>query len=169
MASAVLQLKDIHMPSAPGAWPPAPGWWLLVIVVVALLFWTARWFFRYLKRRKLQRMVIAELERLQRPADSEQLPQWLADISILLRRVAMMQYPRKEVADLAGEKWTAFLDRHGGNGQYTKGVGRVLVDGPYARCGDIDEVDIDALLALVKEWVRHNIGKTERKAYVSRS
>ena len=159
MANAMLQLKDIHLPSAPGAWPPAPGWWLLAIAVFALLFWAGRWLVHYQKRRKLQRMVIAELDRLQRPANSEQLSQWLAEISVLLRRVAMMRYPRKEVADLAGEKWTAFLDRHGGNGRYTNGVGRVLAEGPYARRNDVEEVDIDALLSLVREWLRHNIGK----------
>ena len=159
VADAMLRLKDIHMPAAPGAWPPAPGWWLLGIAVVVSLLWAGRWLYRYLERKKLQRMVIAELDSLSRPASSEQLPQWLADVSVLMRRVAMMRYPRKEVADLAGEKWTAFLDRHGGNGRYTNGVGRVLAEGPYSPCSDIEKVDIDALLSLVREWVRQNTGR----------
>ena len=32
-------LKDIHLPGAVSAWPPAPGWWILTFLLLALVTW----------------------------------------------------------------------------------------------------------------------------------
>jgi hypothetical protein len=157
-AEAALPLKDIHMPASPALWPPAPGWWVLTLLILALLGWAGFQLYRYWQRRKFQREVLDVLDGLQRPRAEEQLPRLFADISILLRRVAMMKYPRKEVAELTGSRWTDFLDLHGGDGEYTNGVGRVLAEGPYARFADPGEVDVDALLSLARQWIKRNTG-----------
>ena len=41
--SLLQQLRDIHLPAAPGWWPPAIGWWLLAIVVAGALAWMIWW------------------------------------------------------------------------------------------------------------------------------
>ena len=41
--SLLQQLRDIHLPAAPGWWPPAIGWWLLAMVVAGVLAWMIWW------------------------------------------------------------------------------------------------------------------------------
>jgi len=45
-----LDLRDIHLPEAINAWPPAIGWWLLLVLIPLLVY--AGWFlFKRLTRR----------------------------------------------------------------------------------------------------------------------
>jgi hypothetical protein len=156
-AGAALELRDIHLPADPGAWPPAPGWWLLAGLVMVLLVAAAviarrRW----LRRRRRQR-ILAELEQL---GGSEAIaPVLAAGISELLKRVALSRYRRAEVASLTGEAWLAFLDRTGGDGRFLNGAGRVLASGPYLPAQGSDDaqaIDSAGLLAAARHWVRRN-------------
>ena len=46
---------------------------------------------------------------------------------------------------------------HGGDGEYSNGIGRVLADGPYARPGQADnQIDKNALLSLARKWIKRN-------------
>lgn len=151
-----LQLRDIHLPQNPELWPPAPGWWMLAIIVFIFLLWIAVRLFRYWKRYRLQKEIFSSLDELQQHSD-EQTPQFLAEISVLLRRVALVKFPRQQVAALTGKHWLSFLDLHGGGGEYSNGVGSVLADGPYTRYSEeTGKVDRDALLSLTRKWIKHN-------------
>lgn len=151
----VLQLRDIHLPGAPAFWPPAPGWWLVAAVLLALLAWlTVAVLRRYLIRRQCKRLFSA-LARLEHRLASERTPDALAQISVLLRRLALMRFPRQQVAALTGNAWLRFLDESGGNGRFAEGPGRVLATGPYRRSLPTD-LDATALVALVREWVNRN-------------
>jgi hypothetical protein len=153
----LLQLRDIHLPGAPAFWPPAPGWWLVVAVLLALLAWlTVAALRRYRIRRQRQR-VLAALASLEQKLASERTPDALAQISVLLRRLALMRFPRQEVAALTGRAWLRFLDASGGNGRFADGPGRVLATGPYQRSLPSD-LDAAVFVALVREWVDRNVG-----------
>ena len=149
----VLQLKDIHLPLSPEQWPPAPGWWILVISGLLLLGWITLRLFRVWRRHRLQKEILGSLDVLQRDHSDKQIPLFLAEVSILLRRVAMMNFPPQQVAALTGKGWLSFLDLHGGNGEYSNGVGSVLAVGPYARDSEVDK---DALLLLTRKWIKRN-------------
>ncbi|WP_462329539.1 DUF4381 domain-containing protein [Thiohalocapsa halophila] len=146
-----LHLRDIREPSAPPAWPPAPGWWLLGALLLAALL-PALWRLRqaWLRRRRRER-IIGELERL-RGADCG--PALVGSVSALLKRAALSRYPRGEVAALTGDDWLAFLDRTGGAGGFSAGAGRVLADGAYAPRQDCDA---SALITLARRWLRQNL------------
>ena len=150
-----LQLKDIHFPVSPEMWPPAPGWWVLATAVLVVLFWITTRLFKFWQRKRLQKEILKSLEELQREHSDEQIRQFLAEVSILLRRVAMMKFPPQQVAALTGKSWLSFLDLHGGDGQYSNGVGSVLAAGPYARHSEVDK---DALLSLARKWIKRNTG-----------
>ena len=104
-----LDLRDIHLPDGLPWWPLAPGWWLLALLLILLcagIWWYLRW-----RRQPLKQASLRELTRL-RDAFSAgaSRPQMLAEISALLRRVAISRYGRKYAAGLTGEAWqTCFI------------------------------------------------------------
>ncbi|MGD9356776.1 MAG: DUF4381 domain-containing protein [Chromatiales bacterium] len=151
-----LQLRDIHLPPPPDFWPPAPGWWLVAVILVALLAWALLIAWRRARLRQAQRRLLSLLDELEGTPGHE--PRKLAQLSILLRRIALMHYPRQEVAGLTGDSWLHFLDSSGGDGGFTNGPGRVLAEGPYMP--ELPgEYDPGSLTALVRDWIRKNAGR----------
>ncbi len=149
---AAMGLRDIHGAPAPEFWPPAPGWWLLAALVLAGLAWLAVRALAAWRRWRLRQQILAELDGLAACAPD----QLAAQLSVLLRRIALMYFRRSEVAPLAGSAWLAFLDRTGGGGAFTAGPGRVLASAPYAVPGAASG-DRAALLSLARRWVRHTV------------
>jgi hypothetical protein len=144
-----LPLRDIHLPDPISWWPPAPGWWLLLFGVPTLLILLV-WLWRFLRRKTVKKLALAELESIaESDADAREKVQQLA---ILMRRIALSVYPREQVASLVGEQWLAFLDGPLGKNSFSEGAGRLFIEAPYRR-----EVraDLDALLVLCREWIKH--------------
>jgi hypothetical protein len=146
-----LDLRDIHLPEAPGWWPPAIGWWLLAAllaaaIVAAVLLWQ-RW-----RADRVRRAALAELEALAERCRStpERLP---AEVSVWLRRVALSVEPRAAVAGLTGPDWLAVLDRLSPGSTLAADWPRVLLDGPYAPSPD-SAVEQQRLLAACRDWTR---------------
>ncbi len=152
-----LQLRDIHVPAAPVLWPPAPGWWIVAAILIALLAWMSVVALRRFRIRRQRQHVLAALASLERELARERTPAALARISVLLRRLALMRFPRQRVAALTGLAWLRFLDETGGNGRFAEGPGRALATGPYQRSLPSD-LDATGLVALVREWVTRNAG-----------
>ena len=145
-----LDLRDIHVPVAPSAWPPASGWWLLALLVLVALVLLGRRGWRHWRRVRRRERILRELNDLHgQPCG----PRLIGGVSALLKRVALSRFPRLDVAALTGSDWLAFLDRTGGDGGFQRGVGRVLAEGPYAPA---PECDADALLTLARTWLRRN-------------
>lgn len=153
-----LMLRDIHLPPAPGAWPPAWGWWLLAVVMLGALTWLGLLLWHRFEMRRQRARLLALLGQFEHADGDDIGPASLAGISRLLRRIALLRYPRSEVAALSGTGWLRFLDRSGGAGRFERGPGRVLADGPYMRQLS-DAVDRRALIELVREWIDINSGR----------
>ncbi len=140
------ELRDIILPPDPSFWPPAFGWWvltLLIILSVVLLIYS----FRRLYTRFARNSVVQIVTDLQNK-DSQTA---VAELSILLRRVALTKFPRAQVAGLTGKKWLEFLDQSGETDQFTQGPGQLLVTAPYAR----QKVeDVQPLIDLCRAWVK---------------
>lgn len=168
--SALLeQLRDVALPQAPGLWPPAPGWWLLAALFVALALALAAWRLRWLQRwhsarehRRAARVTwravaLAEHERLAAlpQENAAQRAQLLAELSVLMRRVALATGERQQAAGLIDASWLAQLDRIDGDaGNYSRGVGRLLTRHPYMRPEALAEASIGELLALTQATIR---------------
>ena len=145
-------LHDIHLPPPVSWWPLAPGWWLVLIAIllVALLAWL---YWQWLRNRKPWRaQALHELQRLETELQQgSDASAYVAQLSVLLRRVALSIRNPSTAAALTGEAWLKFLDEVGQTQQFTTGVGRVLTSAPYAP--NAQSIDIAALLALARQWV----------------
>lgn len=139
----------VAAPPAPW-WPPAPGWYVVLgvgglVAIVSLAKLVLAW-----NRDRYRRAALAELIAVE--ADPSPLPR----LSELLKRTALAAYPREEVAALTGEPWLTFLDRTGATTAFTRGPGRALGDGPYARAARLDDRELAHLFTAARAWVRHH-------------
>lgn len=141
MPGPALILRDIHQPPAPAWWPPAPGWWLLLALVLAGL---TIWGYRQGRRARRRRALLAFFdEALAQAADP---PAQIAAMSELLRRAARRRDPG--TATLRGEAWLAHLDAGDAAAPFTRGIGRLVLDGGFRR--DVDPRQVAALRAVVR-------------------
>jgi len=125
-------LHDIHFPEAVSYWPPAPGWWLLIILSVILVI-VGYWLYRRVVHPNIRKQALAELAKLNQQLEDNQYPnQFFIDVSILIRRIAITVFGRKQVAGLAGESWLKFLDETSKSTFFTTGNGRLLATAPYS-------------------------------------
>lgn len=146
-----LALRDIHLPPAVDWWPLAPLWWLLLIGVPLTVIATM-----YLYRRLTRKTAIKTArKRLQAWREDNQAgnAQRLAELSILLRRVALSTGRRQEIASLHGEAWLNYLDRQLPNRPFSQGVGRCLAEGAYQK-HPTNNIDFDALYAVCLDWLK---------------
>jgi hypothetical protein len=150
---ALAALRDIHLPAAVSFWPPAPGWWALLVAtavagaVACLLVRQRR---RSAHRTALVRL--AEVEsRFQVDGDTRRLA---AALSNLLRRVALLRFPRRDVASLYGEQWLGFLSTSAPHTRFPAevlhGLERCLYGEPRAEDSEAAEAWITATGA----WIR---------------
>jgi hypothetical protein len=132
------------------AWPPAPGWWILGGLLLFLLLLSI-WLWRRYRRRAYRRAALQQLKELRDAASQGQADSIvLAELSILLRRVAISRYGRQQVAALHGDDWLAFLDRTGRTQAFAQ-QGRALLDAPYRRDSSLAAAP---LLELAQHWLR---------------
>ncbi|MBK1722004.1 DUF4381 domain-containing protein [Thiocystis violacea] len=159
-ADPLAGLRDWHSPEAISWWPPAPGWWLLLVVVLILVWTIARWLVRQRRRSAVVRLARRELEALRSAfADHQDGRRYVAELSRLLRRLALVRYSRERVAGLSGRAWLEFLDATGGQGGFVQGAGRLLVEDAYRPVEQAPgHQHLDELGRLAARWVDANGG-----------
>lgn len=152
------QLRDIHLPDAVSAWPPAPGWWLLTALLLALLIAGLYWLRSIIRRNRYRRMALKQLNAL--ATTSTGTAEQLQQINQLLKQTALAARPATDIAALNGEQWLAFLDKTGNTSAFSQGAGNALKDGPYSPAPA--NVDTEALHQLSAQWIKqHRISRSQ--------
>ena len=107
-------LAALHSLREPGLinwWPPAPGWWLLGAVLLLILIAGSVALLRRYRANAYRRQALTRLQALQQAyAEDNNRYQYIARLNALLKSVALVAYPRREVAAISGDKWLAFLN-----------------------------------------------------------
>ena len=120
--------------------PQTPGWIVLGIAVVLGLGILLRWAVRRHRANSYRRAALEELDQAVGEA---------AAVAGVLRRTALVAFPRSEVATLAGGDWLAFLDRTFPGSGFSDGAGRVLASAPYRQ----EQIDPEAAV-LARSWIQ---------------
>lgn len=144
------KLHDIHLPAPIGWWPLAPGWYVLIVMVL-LLLGLAIGFIRHFKivnaPKKEALALLKQYQEAYRQHGDCSL--CCKNISELLRRVALVYYPRREVAGLKGEKWLAFLNNTAKDIDFTS-LRELLETFPYQAQAS---GDLEPLFIAAKRWI----------------
>ena len=145
-------LHPLREPLAVGWWPPAPGWWLLAALLLAALLVLAWYALRRYRANAYRRRALARLRQL--AALYEQQPDplpFLAETNALLKSVALLAYPRREVAASSGADWLAFLNS--GLAPPEQFPDAFLHGAYQPGCTDIDT---DQVLRAASSWIRRH-------------
>jgi len=152
--NALSQLRDIHLPTAIGWWPPAIGWYFLILSLMTLisvsLFFIHRYYVSIRPRREALRL-LASYEAAYQKGREHQIT--AAFISELLKRVALVYFPRKEVASLQGKEWLDFLNQTSHDFDFNTVRDQLLV-APYQ--AEVN-TDLQPLFIIAKKWIKQRL------------
>ena len=155
-AQALAALRDIHLPHAIGWWPLAPGWYALAVLFISLstlvIVFVARSYVSGGARRQAQRLLTEYQQQYLQDAHHQSAA---ARVSELLKRVALVYFPREEVASLQGEAWIVFLNSTA-KGLDFSGVRIALLEAPYHAANDCD---LEPLFRLARSWITQRRGR----------
>lgn len=146
------KLRDIHLPDTVGFWPLAPGWYVLafiILLLIAYVVWIACCRYRRGQAKHQALLLLAEYER--QYAAGAEASVISARISELLRRVALVYYPRARVAGLNGTSWIDFLNETSSKTNFND-IRTLILDLPYRSGGS--HVDLKPLFANAKNWIK---------------
>jgi len=149
-------LHPLREPPPISWWPPAPGWWLLAALLCIALLVLIWLLLRRYRARAYRRQALRQLEQLrsQYQVDGDG-PSYLAGANALLKSVALVSFPRRDIAASSGADWRAFLDAGLRSGQHFP---EDFVSGAYRRQGAA--IDVDQLHRLAACWItRHEVKK----------
>jgi hypothetical protein len=149
------ELRDIHLPAPPSWWPPAPGWWLLACAIAALSFFIFLYLYKKAQRARRRRALLEEFDRAIAAARND-APALAAALSAFLRRQDL-----RAAAGLRDEAWLQHLDARIASDEYSRGVGRALIEAPFRAQA---EYDAAALVALVRRTVRASFDREAARA-----
>lgn len=153
-------LRDWHLPEPVSWWPPAPGWWILLGLVALASLAAVLWLRGRRRRGRAWRAAKQELAALRAAyASDRDARRYAMGVSRLLRRLALLRYPRERVAGLSGADWLAFLDATGGAGGFAKGPGQTLLMAYRPASAGASGEDVAALERLAERWMAANEGE----------
>ncbi|MGD8808166.1 MAG: DUF4381 domain-containing protein [Gammaproteobacteria bacterium] len=141
-------LHDIVLPEPPSLLPQTSGWWVISAWLVAVvLIGVAQWI-AWRRRNRYRREAIAELETIAARAASEPAAS-AAAIASLIKRTALVVYPRETVASLHGHRWAAFLCSSASDDPVVEACADRLASAAYRA-----DIDGGALVEGARRWIR---------------
>jgi len=142
--AALNRLHDYYQPTQPAWTPQTIGWYVLGGVVAALLLWLAILaIHQWLKNR------------YRREAQHELATSTPDQFSALLKRTALVRWPREKVAALSGEAWLTFLDDAAATKSFQSAPGNLIEEIALREdAASIEEEEV--VRELAAEWIRRH-------------
>ncbi|MCG7518221.1 DUF4381 domain-containing protein [Ruegeria sp. Ofav3-42] len=133
-------LEPAPAPDPISMMPQTWGWVALALIVVGLI---ALCLYAVLRHRRTNAYRREALVELAASGDSA------AKTAEILRRTALVAFPRKQVASLHGDKWVNFLKQTSEKASFQENACRALIEAPYRT----DSTDPN-LTKLARDWIK---------------
>ncbi len=150
------ELIDIQGLDYIGMWPLAWGWWLVIATILGGVGVTLFFTFKRLRYRKSwQYQAFVRLQDIQQNIPTAAGKTVLQNLSLELRKIAMLTTQRDQCAGLIGMKWLQWLHDHDPAGFNWTDNGRVLVEAQYMpQSVNSDPQRLNQLIEAAKNWVK---------------
>ena len=140
-------LHPLRQPDLIGWWPPAPGWWLLLLAAILCLVSLIYVLLKRYKRNAYKRRALIQLQSLHADYHArKEHSQYLSELNTLLKSVALVAYPRADIAASHGEAWRTFLN--------TSLPQEEHFDAVYQKT--CPEIDVEQMHRSAHHWIKHH-------------
>ncbi len=141
-------LRDVHDLAQPSFFPPAIGWWILLIGILGIILIGWGWYrFYYMSSKKYAQRELRHIFRAKLPTMALGV-----EIGKLLKRVALIRFPREDVAKLSGEAWADFLCRTGGR-VISREQAKFIAESAFMPAQKTVAIDEKKLYTAVYQWI----------------
>src|SRR5262249_55582346 len=151
------QLQDIVVPPVVSYRPQTIGWYAAGAILLLLVAWIVSRIVAKRRASRYRRAALDELIVIEQRLTQGDRSAALVDLDALVKRVALVAYPRARVASLSGRAWLSFLDATFHGDAFSAGEGSPLADLPYLSAGQREQfatTHATALVTLVRRWIR---------------
>jgi hypothetical protein len=152
-ADPLASLKDIHLPPPIHHWPIAPGWLLLYCLCLIIIGFTLYYQLRKHQQNRPKREALQLLNDIQMHLQKRSLADTCNALNNLLKRVALVYYPRSQVAELHGQAWIDFLNQTSQGLNFTL-FRDFLLTYPYQKPASPTSPDASPLIQVVHAWIK---------------
>lgn len=139
-------LEEVPEPPPIAMTPQTPGWIVLGLLLIVACIGLGLRAFQHWQADAYRRAALAELEDAGNDATR---------IAEILRRTALVAFPRRDVVPLFGEAWLAFLDSTYPGEAFVSGPGRSVATAPFQAHPVSPE-----LKQVATDWVRRHTRST---------
>jgi hypothetical protein len=149
------RLQDIVTPEPVSWWPPAGFWWLVfAMIVVWGIYYVVLAVHRWIQN-AYRRQALHELHEIEQQSSAHgQDGAILVRLSSLLKRVALVSFPRQEVASLSGEDWLTFLSQSCDQVDFLHGPSRKLGSASFDAGTTLgSEADWQEVISASRTWI----------------
>lgn len=137
--------------------PLAPIWYVaIVIIILVIIFFILYRIHRNstaLKRNALSRLLVIEKD-LNSPTDNN--INIINNISVLLRKTALLKFKEPDMAAITDNKWLEFLDSNLDKKYFQTETGNLLINANYQK-ELLDNSNLQNLINISRIWIIKNL------------
>ena len=148
------ELRDIHLPSAISAWPPAIGWWIVTAITLCAIFFALWFLYKKHQGNAYRRQAENELQLIHQDwQETQNTSRYLQAANALLRRVSNNAYPQKNTTSLTEQNWIDFLNTSAKKPLFNKEVSKQLTQDIYAKESNANIVNLHKS---IEAWIKEH-------------
>ena len=147
-------LRDIHLPAVPSLWPLPNIFWIFLLTVIIVIV-SGCWGWRKKHQLTAKKYANREVESITKRFSGNTY-QIAVELSLLMRRIALMKYPRGEVSTLTGRSWRQFLEKTTKKPVFKGEAGDIIETVMFIPPDQFKHKNITALITAAKEWIAEN-------------